>query len=517
MTISTTDGDGIGAVAALVTAAGVGGRRLREAIARLSDGPQHLDDLVRDCALPRRTVEALLRAAEVDLRRSSGGRVALADGAVIAYRKRFGHDELRRTALADPFAGQLSAHHALTTRLAGMIDAAPAANADLDHVSATAETAARRALWLDATYDLAGAHLLCVGDHDLTSLAVAMLRDDCRVSVVDVDDRLLGYLDATAAEHRLRIDCWYADLRFGLPPVLAGSADLIFTDPPYTPPGVQLFLARGLQALRDRGSGRLLLSYGFSPLTPAIGVKVQRAVHDLDLVVEAILPAFNRYQGAQAIGSASDLYVCRPTSRTWQILDRQLAKATVNLYTHGSQSQEGGTTDVGGLSALFDGTPRSASTGVSADLAGDPGSWLLRALLSVNAERVELIVPNHHPDLVDAPSQQALRDLLAPKYRLKLRRSTPSPRLATVEATAVDDDGSVARWLLTHAYGKIGNVLREALIRQNPALRKNEARAQIPARLRHESRLVDLPRRAVLELIKEVRARETGSSRRVLP
>ncbi len=513
MTIST--GDGIEGVAALVAAAGVGGRPLREAIARLSEGPQHLDDLVRDCALPRRTVEALLRAADVDLRPSSGGRVALADGAVIAYRKRFGHDELRRTALADPFAKQLTAHHALTTRLAGMIDAAPAANAALDHVSATAETAVRRALWLDATYDLAGAHLLCVGDHDLTSLAVAMLRDDCRVSVVDVDDRLLGYLDAAAAEHGLRIDCWYADLRFGLPPVLAGSADLIFTDPPYTPPGVQLFLARGLQALSDRSNGRLLLSYGFSPLTPTIGVKVQRAVHDLDLAVEAILPAFNRYHGAQAVGSASDLYVCRPTGRTWQILDRQLAKATVNLYTHGGQSEEGTATGVGDLAALFDGTPRPAE--LTADLAGDPGSWLLRALLSVNAERVELVVPNHHPDLVDEPSQQALRELLAPKYRLRLRRSTPSPRRATVEATAVDDDGSVARWLLTHAHGKLGNVLRDALIRQTPALTKNEARASIPDRLPRESRLLDLPRAAILELIKEVRARETDNSRRVLP
>src|SRR4051794_40788440 len=132
MTISTGSaaaGPGaLEAVAALVAEAGVGGRPLREAIARLSEGPHHRDDLVRECALPRRTVEALLRAAEPDLRPSSGGRVALADHAVIAYRTRFGHDELKRTALADPFAAQLSAHHALSTRLAGMIDAAPAAN-----------------------------------------------------------------------------------------------------------------------------------------------------------------------------------------------------------------------------------------------------------------------------------------------------------------------------------------------------------------------------------------------------
>ena len=479
---------GIEAVAALVAAAGVGGRRLREAVQRLTDGPQHLDDLIRDTALPRRTIEALLRAAGPDLHEAAGGRAALAPDTVIEYRTRF-----RTTPVP-------STDHALTARMQDLIDAAPPARAALDHVSATAETAARRALWLDATYDLAGAHLLCVGDHDLTSLAVALRREDCRISVVVVDDRLLAYLDEAATAHRRRIDVWHADLRFGLPPALAGAADLIFTDPPYTPAGVQLFLGRGLQGLRDRTNGRLLLSYGFSPLTPAIGVKVQRAVLDLDLAVEAMLPGFNRYHGAQAVGSASDLYVCRPTARTWQILDRKLSTAALNVYTHGGQSEEGGpAAGRDELAPLFDGSLRASE--VAANLADDPGSWLLRALLSVNAQRVELVVPNHHPDLVDAAAQAALRELVAPKYTLKIRRSVPGPKLATVVAEAVDDDGSVARWLLTHAHGKLGNVLREALNRRDPALTKNAARALavqlVPREPVREGRLLDLPRHLI--------------------
>jgi hypothetical protein len=479
---------GLDAVAAFVAAAGVGGRRLREAVQRLTDGPQSLDDLIRDTALPRRTVEALLRAAGPDLHEASGGRYALTPRTLVEYRTRFAVEPVKDD------------DHGLTTRMQDLIDAAPAGRAALDHVSATAETAARRALWLDSTFDLAGAHLLCVGDHDLTSLAVALLRDDCRISVVDVDDRLLAYIDEAARVWQRRIAVWHADLRFGLPPVLADSADLIFTDPPYTPAGIQLFLGRGLQALRDRTNGRLLLSYGFSPLTPATGVKVQKAVLDLDLAIEAILPAFNRYHGAQAVGSASDLYVSRPTARTWQILDRRLDAATVNVYTRGGQAEEGG--PAAGreeLAALFDGSPRSAE--VTANLADDPGSWLLRALLSVNAQRVELVVPNHHPDLVDAAAQAALRELVASKYTLKMRRSTPGPKLATVEASAVDDDGSVTRWLLTHAHGKVGNVLRDALIRRDPTLTKNAARALaadlVPRELVRESRLLDLPRHLI--------------------
>jgi N4-bis(aminopropyl)spermidine synthase len=499
---------GLEAVAALVAAAGVGGRRLAEAVHRLTDGPQHPDDLIRDTALPRRTIEALLRAAGPDLHEAAGGRVALAPHALVEYRTRFA---------GTPAAGT---GHALTARMQDLIDAAPPARTALDHVSATAETAARRALWLDSTYDLAGAHLLLIGDHDLTSLAVALLRDDCRISVVDVDDRLLAYLDEAATAHRRQIDVWHADLRFGLPPVLAESADLIFTDPPYTPAGVQLFLGRGVQGLRDHTNGRLLLSYGFSPLTPAIGVKVQRAVLDLDLAIEAVLPGFNRYHGAQAIGSASDLYVCRPTARTRQILERRLDAVRLNMYTHGGQSEEGGpAAGRGELAPLFDGSLRAPE--VTANLADDPGSWLLRVLLSVNTRRVELIVPNHHPDLVDAAAQASLRDLLAAKYTVKIRRSTPGPKLATVEAGAVDDDGSsvTARWLLTHAHGKLGNVLRDALIRHDPALTKNAARALaahlVPREPVRESRLLDLPRHLIGHVIGQVVGHATGPATRV--
>jgi hypothetical protein len=371
----------------------------------------------------------------------------------------------------------------------------------LDHVSATAQTAAKRARWLDETYDLAGAHLVCVGDHDLTSLAVLAVRSDVRVTVVDVDDRLLEFIAAEAARRGHAVDCWHADLRFGLPPVVVESADLIFTDPPYTPEGVQLFLGRGAQALRDRVNGRLVMAYGFSPLTPALGVKVQRAVLDLDLAVEAILPGFNRYHGAQAVGSASDLYVCRPTARTYQVLEKRLSGAAVNMYTHGEHSLEGDA--VGrGPAELLAAPARSVPDHI--DLTGDPGPWLLRVLLALNASSLSLQVPNKSPDLIDAKSQASLRSVVAAKYALRYRRSTPSPKLAIVEATAVQDGARTAvGWLLAHAHGKLGNVLREGLVREH-GMTKNEARAKVaelvpPSWL--DARLLDLPRHAVATLV----------------
>ncbi|OLF14616.1 bis-aminopropyl spermidine synthase family protein [Actinophytocola xanthii] len=536
------------AVAEVVAGFGIGARRVREAVALLAEGPRTLDELVRECALPRRTVEALLAAARPDLDGNPEAGAALRADRADAYRERFATAALLATRPADPFAAQLAAHPELLAAARADIAAAPAARAALDHVSVTAETVVRRALWLAGTFDLPGARLLCVGDHDLTSLTVAALVPELAVTVVDLDERLLEFVEDRAAARGLDVRCLYADFRFGLPESVAGSADLVLTDPPYTPEGVQLFLGRGVQGLRDRTTGRLVMAYGFSPAHPALGMKVQHAVGELELVTEAILPAFNRYHGAQAVGSASDLYVCRPTARTRQVLDRRLERAAVRIYTHGAQSLEGAahTLDpevaeavttiasdgappvlVGpgwprrdGASAvelsrvLTAGLPAASArpATVAVDLAEDPGPWLLRTLLAVNAERVAVLVPNNHPDLGNAAAQHALSDLLAAKYTLRLRRSTPTPAHAVVEARAVGAGSSpIAHHLLTRAHGRTGNVWREALVRHaGRALTKNEARAAVAAAVSRpawlEVRLVDLPRHAVRGLLAEAEA-----------
>ena len=551
--------DSLVAVAGIVTEFGVGKRPLREVLAMLTERRQTIESLVRASALPRRTVESLLRAADSDLDRNASGFVIRADR-VAAYRDRFAVDQLRRDQIPDPYETRLAAHSALVARIDADIAAAPAGREALDHVAATAETVVRRALWLNATFDLAGARLLCIGDHDLSSLAICALVPGVAVTVVDVDERLLEFIDARAVQRGHDVQCLYADFRFGIPDIVAASADVVLTDPPYTPEGVELFLGRGVQGLRDHANGRLVMACGFSSLHPALGMKVQRAVQDLDLVTEAILPAFNRYHGAQALGSASDLYVLRPTSRTFQILDKRLARAAVNIYTRGAQSLEGrsgglepsvaqavirlatGTEDgtplllVGaGWPAMAAGTPSSdlgpvLASGTPApagrrspleaavNLAGDPGPWLLRALLAVNADRLVVLVPNNHPDLASQETQEALTRLVAAKYFLRLRRSTPVSSYAVVEATAVSFErgaAPVAHDLLCRAHGKIGNVWREALIRRGAEqpgepLTKNEARSVIAGVVTRQSwldaRLIDLPRHAIRTLLDDAEA-----------
>lgn len=544
-----TPDDPLAAAARVIAAFGVGGRALRELVARLTEGGHAFDALIRDSGLSRRTVEELLAAVEPDLARH-GDELTIRPERRPAYRELCRYEQLARTRPADPLAGLVAASPELVARMRELVAAAPASRKALDHVAATPETAARRALWLDATYELAGRRLLCVGDHDLTSLAVCQVNPDAAVTVVDIDERILEFIDRQADRLGLDIRCLYADLRFGLPSGAAGQADLVVTDPPYTPEGVRLFLARGLAGLRDRDNARLVMAYGFGERHPALGLKVQRAAQDLHLVCEAMLPGFNRYAGAQAVGSSSDLYVYRPTAKTWPLIEGRTGGAQTRIYTHGPQSLEaaaeplpaevaaallaaasdGATlTAVAGpgltdgrptgvarldIGALIDeGPPRAAvsrpDAAVAADLSQDPGPWLLRVLLAVNAARLALLVPNNHPDVSSADGQRRLAETVVAKYALRFRRSTPTPRHCVVEAVAVrpprDDLAAVlAHTLASRAHGKLGNVWREALIRAARAahgtvLTKNQARAAVeksaPDLL--DLRLIELPRHRI--------------------
>lgn len=513
------------AVADLIASHGARPHPIQAVLARLCRGWVPFDELIRDTGCPRRAVERLLTALGDDLERN-GEAARIIPAAQDSYATL---SEPDARPLADPLDDLVCEHTELLAELTSLIDEVPAPVTALDHVQATPKTVLRRALWMSATYELADAKIVFLGDHDLTSLAVRALHPRAQLTVVDLDERLLGFLDRQA-DGTIRL--LFSDLRFGLPGAAAGHADLVFSDPPYTPEGMGLFAARGVESLADPTHGRLLLAYGYSSLHPTLGAQVQRELLNQGLIFEAVLPAFHRYFGAQAIGSAADLYVCRATPAARKRGGAGKGKrARTGIYTHGPQSVEAASspsplrdalTDVAQQGGRrLDGEVRGPDWTVplagledatlAYDLAPDPGPWLLRLLLARNTGRIALLVGNNHPDLVNAARQKELRELIAAKYQLRLLRSTPDNRHAVVVAdrTPLDqlDRSSRARnTVLGKAHGKLGNILRDALIeRAGGEVTKNEAREQVAELVQrngirpHELdlRLIDLPRHRI--------------------
>lgn len=490
---------------------GIDARRVRSVVCELADGDWHTPgQLVRDHALSRRTVARLAARLRpwLDVR-GDGLRVQAGqrDAVVSAW---------GCTAAGAPPAEQVEA------TMAALMRGLPPSDRSLDHVPATPATAVRRARFLLETFELRGACVVCLGDHDLTSLALALCCPEADVSVVDVDERILTYVGAVSAERGLRVRPLFADLRVALPPSLREACDLVFTDPPYTPSGVGLFLARGVEALRRRDAGRLVFCYGYGERHPALGLKVQSVFHGMHLVAEAVLPGFNRYAGAEALGGASSLYVCRPTRRTSAAIARP-RKDDPRIYSRGESAETAGL-DVlppavvdqvrilagggEGLLLVGEGWPDSPPgvlplrrflddlhaaygkppfTGpphagvVAVNLHPHFASYLPRVLLTAAARRLVAVVT---PDAAGALVSGRLADLVGIRYRLTQVAAEPPLVVADrVDAAPDDRTGRALAALLGRPAATFGSAWREALIAalaaEGRVLTKNEARAAI--------------------------------------
>jgi hypothetical protein len=415
-------------------------------LARLLAGGASLQELIDAGALSRRGVEEFLRLAGEDVAADPDGRWGLRSQAREEYEAL-----LASASRPEPRPELLEELRAARTR-------APKPNTDLDHVAATAETVLLRAAWIARRFETNGLRVLFVGDHDLTSLAVAKLCPSADIAVVDIDEALVEFLAAELSGSGAKFRVRHADLRHRFPADLQGWADLFVTDPPYTPDGVALFCARGAQGLRCLAQGRGLVAYGYGEAQPALGLAVQKAIVGLDCLVEELIPDFNRYRGAQAIGSASDLYLLRfapsAAKKVERIVSGGVPKA---IYTNGRQSVE------------------SAVSADALDLRKHEPSALFRALLWEQAERLALLVDNNHPDLRSAAAQARLSEDVAEKWNLRFRKSVPDSASAIVEACAAGGTGPRGL-VLARPHGKVKNVLREALVRAANGRTKNQAR-----------------------------------------
>ncbi|HLI56544.1 MAG TPA: bis-aminopropyl spermidine synthase family protein [Actinomycetota bacterium] len=306
-------------------------RRLIDTLVADDSGIQTVNALVEATGIPHRRVLELLRAlgieavkglVEVSLTRRRSLRVALMN--VVAQHPRTSPDLLS----------------AIVPLAAGL----PPPAGNLDHVPAVPATIVRRAEFLRATYELEGAHVVCLGDHDLTSVATALVAPGATVSVVDIDERVLRYLGAASDRLDLGLRLYAGDLRLGLPRTLGGVADLVFTDPPYSEEGIALFVDRAVEALADRPGTRILFCFGASDRGAEQVLAIQELLQRRQLVLELMAPGFNRYHGAHAIGATSALWVCRPTRRTRPAVAKQLAgrRAEGRIYSRGGASRESG-------------------------------------------------------------------------------------------------------------------------------------------------------------------------------
>ena len=283
-------------------------------------------DLARAARLPTPVTAAIRRELEKEkVIARKGGAVLTEAGEkyainVLGMTKKRGYDRNG--------VGFTEEHMELLGKLKGLMARRPPSNPTLDQSHGTPETALKRALYMLEEGDLAGRRIVFLGDDDFTSIAAGLLRVSNEISVIDIDTCLLEALSQISEAENLGIECIHHDLRNPLPKEVRGRFDTFLTDPPYTVPGLRLFLSRGIEALRPRKTASAYFAFADKP--PLEMLDVHRVILKAGLYVEELIPRFNFYEGAEILANTTFLAKLRVTEE---------AKSTVSgayeggLYT----------------------------------------------------------------------------------------------------------------------------------------------------------------------------------------
>ncbi len=190
-----------------------------------------------------------------------------------------------------------------------------------DQFTATPETVLKRASLLKHFRDIENKKILFLGDDDFTSISVARRGKPAEIVVLDIDDRILDKIKSISNKLSLNIQTIKHDLKKTLPKEFLNRFDIVFTDPPYTPEGIRLFLSRSISSLsRNNMAARIYLCYGNSDRAKERFLPIYRSIIDSGLMLRYIFDKFNRYFGAESIGSSSSMFILDVTPKVKTII-----------------------------------------------------------------------------------------------------------------------------------------------------------------------------------------------------
>ncbi len=166
--------------------------------------------------------------------------------------------------------------------------------AQYDQGFVRAEDTIARVAFLYRMGDLVSRDILLIGDDDLVSVAIAITGLARRIVVIEVDDRLVQFIENLNQAHHFPIESYRLDVRQPLPDHLRGRFDVFLTDPVETLPALELFLSRGVSSLRGEHAAGY---FGLTTLSCSLKKwhKIESLILQMNLVLTDILRDFQIY------------------------------------------------------------------------------------------------------------------------------------------------------------------------------------------------------------------------------
>lgn len=170
----------------------------------------------------------------------------------------------------------------------------PGETTEFDQGVVSEENSVRRLEFVYERGDLEGKEIFFLGDDDLTSVVFALSKMPKRVVVVDVDKRIVDYINEVSKKYNLSLSAYVYNAAKKLDSNFIGKFDTFLTDPVETVKGMRLFLSRCALALKGKGSsGYFGLSHFESSLKK--WYEIEKDLLDMNFVITDMLRDFNEY------------------------------------------------------------------------------------------------------------------------------------------------------------------------------------------------------------------------------
>ncbi|NJF26127.1 N(4)-bis(aminopropyl)spermidine synthase [Thermococcus sp. Bubb.Bath] len=167
---------------------------------------------------------------------------------------------------------------------------------DFDQAYVTPETTVARIALMHTRGDLENKEVFVLGDDDLTSVALMLSGLPKRIAVLDIDERLVKFIEKVADEIGYNdIEMFTFDLREPLPDYALHKFDTFITDPPETVHAIRSFVGRGIATLKGPGCAGY---FGITRRESSLDKwrEMQRVLlNEFGVVITDIIRNFNEY------------------------------------------------------------------------------------------------------------------------------------------------------------------------------------------------------------------------------
>jgi len=156
------------------------------------------------------------------------------------------------------------------------------------------EDVVKRAAYMNWWGDLYNKDVLIIGDDDLLSIAVGLTGLPRSVVVLDVDKRIIEFINSKKGELKTKVDALVYNVKDPLPEELIDGFDVVSSEPLETLSGLRAFVIRATLSLKSDGVAYIGLSRSEANIRK--WRYFQGLVHRLGYVISDMRLKFSRYK-----------------------------------------------------------------------------------------------------------------------------------------------------------------------------------------------------------------------------